>query len=119
MSGMIRRDLALALVSGALILGMLMVGLPAKCSNNHTEPAPTAATMIHVGQWYDWPSPPGVPVVGMYRTSSGFEVYAAFVSDDQGNGYEWWGLGRNPVPVSDPPEKWCRRPVFGKDVGHD
>lgn len=73
----------------------------------------------YVGQWYDWPSPPGVPVVGMYRTASGFEVYAAFVSDDQGNGYEWWGLGRNPVPVSDPPEKWCRRPEFGKEIDRE
>ena len=92
------------------------VGLAARVK---PDTNPGIVTNNYVGQWYDWPSPPGVPVVGMYRTASGFEVYAAFVSDDQGNGYEWWGLGRNPVPVSDPPEKWCRRPVFGKEVGHD
>ena len=120
MSGLIRRDLALALVSGALILGMLMVGLPAKLKTPSAEP-PTPQTTIHVGQWYDWPPPAGVPVVGMYRTASGLEIYAAFIVDEGGQVYEWWGLGRNPVPVRDDeaPEKWCRRPEFGKEIGRE
>lgn len=75
----------------------------------------------YVGQWYDWPPPAGVPVVGMYRTASGLEIYAVFVVDEGGQVYEWWGMGRNPVLVQEDeaPEKWCRRPEFGKEIGRE